>query len=143
MSPSLPLPLSGLIPHRPPMLAVDTLIELTDDEAVSETVFSPDSIFMGDGHVEEAVLFEMIAQTFAGAMAAGGRKAGATAGYLVGLKRVSLHAPALAGLPVRVRAKIISRVEDFFVVQGEVHQQGQLLAAGQITVFVPEDGGAL
>jgi predicted hotdog family 3-hydroxylacyl-ACP dehydratase len=138
MPAQFPKPLLGLIPHRPPMLAVDRLISLTENEAVTETVFSPGSIFAkNDGHIEEATLFEMIAQAFAAAMAAGGQKAGAGAGYLVGLKRVKFHGAALAGLSVTVRSKVISQVDDFFVVEGEVRQDGRLLASGQITVFVP------
>jgi predicted hotdog family 3-hydroxylacyl-ACP dehydratase len=141
MADQLPISLDGLLPHRPPMLAVEKLIGLTPSSAVTETVFGPDSIFAGPGgRIEAATLFEMMAQTFAAMMAAGGR-AGASAGYLVGLKRVKFHGEALAGLPITVRAETISRVDDFFVVEGEARQDGKILAGGNITVFVP--GGAL
>lgn len=130
--------IEGLIPHRSPMLVVDSLIRLSGGEAVSETVFSPDSIFLkADGRLEEAVLFEMMAQTFAAAMAVERGGPSPSAGYLVGIKRLKINGPALAGEPVRVAVKIINRVEDFSVIEGEVHQGGQPLAAGQITVFVP------
>ena len=142
MTPKLPININGLIPHQPPMLLVDRLIRLTEDEAVSETVFPPDnSIFVkSDGEVEEAALFEMMAQTFAAFAAAGRGGFWPSAGYLVGVKRMKIHGPASAGVPVEVSVKIISRVEDFSVVDGEVRQGGRLLAAGQITVFVPEEG---
>ena len=140
MTPKLPISINGLIPHRPPMLLVDRLVKLAGDMAISETVFAPDSIFLKDGgRVEEAVMFEMMAQTFAASAAADRGGPGPAAGYLVGLKRVVIHGPALAGATVEVRVKVISRVEDFSVVDGEVRQGGQLLAAGQITVFVPEE----
>ncbi|MDR2945540.1 MAG: hypothetical protein LBV79_02170 [Candidatus Adiutrix sp.] len=136
----LPMNIEGLIPHRPPMLLVDRLVELSADEAVSETVFGPGSLVVReDGRVEEAALFEMMAQTFAAFAAAGREGPGPAAGFLVGLKRLTVHSPARIGSPVLVRVKIISRVEDFSVVEGEARQGGQLLAAGQITVFVPEE----
>lgn len=139
MNIKLPIKINGLIPHRPPMLLVDRLVFLRGDEAVSETVFASDSIFLkDDGRVEEAALFEMIAQTFAAATAAVRDGSGPSAGYLAGIKRLAIHSPALSNAPVEVRVKIISRVEDFSVVEGEVNQSGRLLAAGQITVFVPE-----
>ena len=122
------------------MLLVDRLVKLTDDAAVSETVFAPDSIFLkSDGRIEEAALFEMMAQTFAASAAANRDGPGPAAGYLVGLKRVAIHGPAVVGATVEVRVKVLSRVEDFSVVEGEVHQGGRLLAAGQLTVFVPEE----
>lgn len=140
MTDKLPMNIQGLIPHQPPMLLVDRLVHLQDDEAVSETVFSPDSIFLkDDGRLEEAALFEMMAQTFAAAMAAGQGGPGPAAGYLVGLKRLKIQGPARPGETVRVEVKIISRVDDFSVVQGEVSQGGHLLASGQITVFVPKE----
>lgn len=140
MTSKLDTNINGLIPHQPPMLLVDRLVRLTGDEAVSETVFRPDSIFLkDDGQVEEAALFEMMAQTFAAFAAAGREGSGPSAGYLVGVKRLKIHKPALAGAPVEVRVKIVSRVENFSVVEGEARQGGQLLAAGQITVFVPEE----
>lgn len=136
----LPINIQGLIPHQPPMLLVGRLIHMTNDEALSETTFEPDSIFLkNDGSIEEAALFEMMAQTFAAASAAGHDGPGPSAGYLVGIKRLKIQGPAMAGQPVEVRIKIISRVEDFSVVEGEVRQGARLLAAGQITVFVPKE----
>ena len=140
MTLKLPMNILGLIPHRPPMLLVDRLVQLTADGAVSETVPPPDGIFSrDDGRVEEAALFEMMAQTFAAASAAGREGPGPSAGYLVGLKRVAIHGPARVGATVTVRVKVISQVEDFSVVEGQVHQDGRLLASGQLTVFVPEE----
>ncbi|MDR1657000.1 MAG: hypothetical protein LBT47_05520 [Deltaproteobacteria bacterium] len=136
----LPVNILGLIPHRPPMLLVDRLVSLTGQEAVSESVFSAESIFLkGDGSVEEAVLFEMMAQTFAAATAVESGGEGPKTGYLVGLKRVIIYGSAQAGVPVAVRVKTISQVDDFSVVEGEVHQGGRLLAVGQVTIFVPRE----
>lgn len=139
MSLQLPAVIDGLIPHRPPMLAVGELVSLGDDEAVSSTVFSAASPFVGsDSLVEEALLFEMMAQTFAAAVAARKGRAGPSSGFLVGIKRLRVQGQARAGQAVEVAVKIISRVEDFSVIEGRASQNGRPLASGQITIFVPE-----
>lgn len=140
MTAKLPMNIRGLIPHQPPMLLVDRLVHLQGDEAVSETVLGPDSIFLkDDGQIEEAALFEMMAQTFAAGTAARRAGPGPAAGYLVGLKRLKIHGPAVLGQTLRVEVRVISRVDDFSVAEGRVSQGERLLAAGQITVFVPEE----
>jgi predicted hotdog family 3-hydroxylacyl-ACP dehydratase len=126
------------------MLAVDELISLTGDEAVSRTVIRPDSIFLdGQGLVEEAVLFEMTAQTFAAlAVKTAEPLASATeAGFLAAVKKMSFHGRPHAGTPIEVTARVISRVDDFSVVSGAAFQGGHLLAEGQLTVFVPRADG--
>ena len=134
--------IEGLIPHRRPMLAVDELIGLTEDEAVSRTVIRPDSIFLDSrGRVEEAVLFEMAAQTFA-ALAAGRQKDGPEAGFLVAVKKMDLSGRPEVGTAIEVSAKVLSRVDDFAVIAGRAVQAGRLLAEGQLTIFVPGSGSA-
>ena len=71
MSLKPPIAVNGLIPHRPPMLTVGELTALENDSAVSRTIFGQNSPFADErGQIEEAVLFEMMAQTFAAAVAA-------------------------------------------------------------------------
>ena len=153
-----PRKIEGLIPHRPPMLVVDELCSVSAEAAESRTVFDESCLFLdADGFLEEAVLFEMMAQTFAAlaCLTQVGAEGGPAldhpvgqaapapgAGFLVGLKKVSLAARARLGTPVVVRVSIFSRVEDFSVVDGEAWQDGRQLAAGQLTIYVPQGGRA-
>ena len=128
------------------MLAVGELLSLTADEAVSRTVIRPDSIFLDSrGRVEEAVLFEMAAQTFAalavGRSEAGPEAASNEAGFLVAVKKMSFYGRPEPGTPIEVTARVMSRVDDFSVVSGQAFQAGRLLAEGQLTVFVPGISG--
>ena len=133
--------INGLIPHRPPMLLVDELICLENGQAASRTVFPLNSPFVNqEGLVEEAALFEMMAQTFAAGVAAGNEGPGPSAGYLAGVKRLVFSGRARAGEPVEVKVKIVSVIDDFYVVEGRASQEGESLASGQITVYVPEEG---
>lgn len=133
-----PTKINGLIPHQPPMLVVDQLIHLSEDEAVTTTIFAADSIFLNpDGLVDETIFFEMMAQTFAVFMVVGKKSQGLDVGYLVGVKRLAIGGRAQVGLPVETRIKITSVVDAFSVFEGRVSQGGQLLASGQVTVFIP------
>jgi len=138
-SPDRPLKIEGLIPHRRPMLAVDELISRSEDEAVSRTVIGPDSFFLdARGRVEEALLFEMAAQTFA-ALAAD--RSGQAPGFLVAVKKMKFFGRPEVGAAVEITARVLSRVDDFTVLSGRAVQAGRLLAEGQVTVFVPGSAG--
>ncbi len=140
MSPIFPLKIEGLIPHRPPMLTVDELVQLEGEEAVSRTVFGPDSIFVNDrNELEEAVLFEMMAQTFAAAAALNKTGPRLESGFLVGLKKMVLLGPGRPGSPITVKIRVAGRVEAFSIVEGEARQDEELLASGQLTIYVPEE----
>lgn len=120
------------------MLLVDELISLSGGEAVSRTVFSPDSIFaLGSGELDEALLFEMMAQTFAAAAALEPKESPPGSGFLVGLKKIKLRGRPKTDRPLYTKTKVISRVEDFSVLEGEVRQNDEILASGQLTVYVP------
>jgi predicted hotdog family 3-hydroxylacyl-ACP dehydratase len=122
------------------MLAVDELIGLSEDEATSRTVIRPDSFFLdARGRVEEALLFEMTAQTFA-ALAA--ERSGPNPGVLAAVKKMKGFGRPEVGGAVEVTVRILSQVDDFAVIDGRAVQDGRLLAEGQVTVFIPGSGSA-
>ena len=140
MSLKPPIAVNGLIPHRPPMLTVGELTALENDSAVSRTIFGQNSPFADErGQIEEAVLFEMMAQTFAAAVAAEYDGHGPTTGYLVGVKHMKFHGRARTGQAVEIKIEMLSQVEDFSVIFGQASQRGALLADGQLTVYIPRD----
>ena len=144
-APDRPRRIEGLIPHRRPMLAVGELIGLSADQATSRTVIQADSFFLdAQGRVEEALWFEMTAQTFA-ALAAGRAKPGAAGtepGFLAAVKKMKFFGRPEVGMAVEVTVRVLSRVDDFAVIEGRAVQAGRLLAEGQVTIFVPGSGSA-
>ena len=141
MTIELPVKIEGLIPHQPPMLMVGELVCLEDGEAVSSTVFQANNPFVTNlGGLDEAAFFEITAQTFAAAFAVSNNNQTPPAGYLTGIKRLKITGRAFCGQPVEARVKTISTVDDFFVIEGRVSQNGKELASGQLTIFVPEGG---
>lgn len=133
--------LEDIMPHRPPMLLLRRLIEAGENGAAAEALFAADSPFArADGTVDEAVHFELMAQTFAAFMAVKNLRAGTRAGdgYLTSLKNVAIRRPARAGEALRVAIRLIGAMEGFFVIQGEVSQNAETLAEGQVTILIPE-----
>lgn len=51
------------LPHRPPMLMVDTITAIDDTSVVTEFFIKENGIFLEKGHLTEAGLIENMAQT--------------------------------------------------------------------------------
>lgn len=133
--------LENIMPHRPPMLLLRRLLEIDDNGAMAEARFDSDSPFARPGGlVDEAVHFELMAQTFAAFLAVRHAQEGMRAGtgYLTSLRDVSVLGAAKLGEPLWVTIRLIGEVEGFFVVHGEVVRNSEKLAEGQVTIFLPE-----
>ena len=58
-------PAAGYLPHRPPMLLIDEVLEVTDRIGVCRTTIHPDCVFAIDGRVHPSAMIEFVAQTCA------------------------------------------------------------------------------
>jgi predicted hotdog family 3-hydroxylacyl-ACP dehydratase len=58
-------PVADYLPHRPPMLLIDTIVEVTDQRAVCRATIRPDCVFAIDGVVHPSAMIEFIAQACA------------------------------------------------------------------------------
>ena len=58
-------PVADYLPHRPPMLLIDDVVELTEHRAVCRATIHPDCVFAIDGVVHPSALIEFAAQACA------------------------------------------------------------------------------
>jgi predicted hotdog family 3-hydroxylacyl-ACP dehydratase len=58
-------PVADYLPHRPPMLLIDEIVEVTDHSAVCRATIQPDCVFAIDGQVHPSAMIEFVAQTCA------------------------------------------------------------------------------
>lgn len=58
-------PVADYLPHRPPMLLIDEIVEVTDQRAICRTTIHPDCVFAIDGRVHPSAMIEFVAQTCA------------------------------------------------------------------------------
>lgn len=58
-------PAADYLPHRPPMLLIDDVVEWSDQHAVCRATIRPDCVFAIDGAVHPAAMIEFVAQVCA------------------------------------------------------------------------------
>ena len=58
-------PVVDYLPHRPPMLLIDDIVELTSDGVVCRATIHPDCVFAIDGRVHPSAMIEFVAQACA------------------------------------------------------------------------------
>lgn len=84
------------LPHRPPMLLIDELVEVSDTKAVVRTTIKPDCVFARDGIVHPAAMIEFMAQCCATLI--GGRPSGKgpRLGFIISCREVNLLVDSFA-----------------------------------------------
>ena len=137
----LPSPAAPFAPQKAPMFLVDTLLSVTGGDAVAEACVRKEWPFVDDsGALDDLAFLELIAQTFAAVRGYSASDSSSRVGYLVGAKHLRILGQARAGDRLRIRVSPVGEIGGFVVVQGEVHANDELLASGQIKVFVPQEG---
>lgn len=58
-------PIADYLPHRPPMLLIDEIVESERDRIVCRTTLHPDCVFALDGKVHPTAMIEFVAQAAA------------------------------------------------------------------------------
>ena len=119
------------IPQRNPIVMVDELVEASDTHAVTRFLITPDNVFVTSGSFAEPGLVENIAQT-----------AAVHVGYQCSLKNIPIPIGYIAavkdlkiyGLPrqnssVLTTVKVINKVLDITVVQGQTGLQADAVEA--------------
>jgi len=134
----LPVDAALLVPHKPPMLQIDRLIEMKERASVSEMTVKADSIFMnGSGTLDEASYPEIISQAIAAQE--GFRKLGSRdsqpEGFLLGIKKLEVLGSSRAGDTLRISVVKTAKYGDFGIVHGEVRRGSELVARGEVKVY--------
>jgi predicted hotdog family 3-hydroxylacyl-ACP dehydratase len=126
-----------LVPHRPPILCLDALLEAGDTRAAAELVVA-DGLFLDAGALSEQGFVEGLAQTAAALMTTRLRAAGAAprGGYLVGVRDLRIRRRPGLGERVRFDVELVTTFGGIAVVRGEVAAGGETLGAGELRFFV-------
>lgn len=140
----LPVDAAQLVPHRPPMLMIDRLLEVRERASVSEMTVLADMLFVGkDGKLDDASYPEIMSQAIAAQE--GFRKLGSRnpqqEGFLLGIKNLEIPGSARVGDVLRISMFKVAKYGDFGIVQGEVKKGDTVIARGELKVF-QSDGKA-
>jgi predicted hotdog family 3-hydroxylacyl-ACP dehydratase len=134
---------SLLIPHRTPMLLVDTLLSVHEGCGVTESVLPRTSMMAdGEGRIDEVAFMELIAQSYAAFKGymdlVKGKPAGE--GFLVGVRNLEVTGRAYAGDRLLTSIRTVTSFGGFAVVEGGVTRGDETIASGIIKLWLVEDG---
>jgi len=132
-----------LVPHRPPLCLVSRLLEFSGQTGVVESVIGPDNIFLEeDGSLPSLILAELIAQASAAVKGYDDLRQGKgiKKGFLVDIREIRFTGRCFKGDLLHIKVEIIRTISGFSVIHGEVEKNGDVLSAGTLKLWVPEDG---
>jgi predicted hotdog family 3-hydroxylacyl-ACP dehydratase len=136
----LPLDVSELIPHSPPMRMIDRIVSIDDasKSSVLEATVSESNPFLNtDGTLSGSAYLELISQGAAAQHGYNLRRDAAPEedGVLVGVRNLNVHSPARVGDVLTINVKLGVEMESLSVVAGSVSRNGVSLADAEITVW--------
>lgn len=134
--------LAELVPHRPPILAVDRVLAVTDDFAEAEfrvPIAAADAD--AEGNLWEQTLVEGLAQTASALHATSARRAGRriARGMLVGIQRFEVRRRARVGETLHYRVELIRELRPLSLVRGIASVGDEVLAQGELKFYVEDE----
>lgn len=138
-------PVVELLPHRPPMVVIDTIVADDPTATAARATVGPDHALLRDGRLPGLAALELIAQTTAARRGLDLRARGEAprTGFVVGVPRLVVH---VDGVDVgRVLDVVVRPVGDepehgLRGYAGEVRDGDVLVAEGTVQVFEPREG---
>lgn len=137
----VPGPAAGYLPHQPPMLLIDDIVEVTAQRAVCRTTIHPDCVFAIDGIVHPSAMIEFVAQAcaiYAGVLSAqvGGPP---PLGLIMACREISFEVDAFAvGDELTIVASKVFGQKQMASFTGTVSRGGALCATIQLSVVDAE-----
>jgi 3-hydroxymyristoyl/3-hydroxydecanoyl-(acyl carrier protein) dehydratase len=126
------------IPHRPPWLLVDRVVQVDRDRVASERRLSATDPLLSDG-LPELLVLEALAQTAACLMTDG---LGRHRGYLVAASGFEFFGRAQAGETLLLRATKTAQLGALHRFDGEAAVGERLVARGEMTFAVEAERGS-
>ena len=134
---------SSILPHRPPFLFIDRVVELSDDRVVAVRTFQPDEPFF-QGHfpdhpvVPGVVLIEALAQTMAyhSLLHQPSRQI-----FLVGIDQARFRAPIGFGIEATFEVRVGEQRFGLMKGRGEVRTVTQHVASATLLGYAAEPHG--
>ncbi len=140
----LPVAAKLLVPHRPPFLLIDTLLEYAGQTGIVESVIAPDNIFLTEeGYLKELALVELLAQSAAAVKGYSDLMDGKEVkkGFLVDIREFNFLERCYRGDTVRITIEITKSFSGFSMINGLLMCKEKEISKGTMKLWVPEEGG--
>lgn len=128
--------INDILPHRPPMRAIDTLREWSREEAVAVTTFAMRDYGVEEGFVTEPMLVELVAQTAAAHQGVSAKEP--RPGLLASIDDFEFLSPASKEWELTIHIKILQKFGVFYIIEGQIRHDGETVARGQVKLYVEE-----
>jgi predicted hotdog family 3-hydroxylacyl-ACP dehydratase len=134
----MPPPIEDLVPHSPPALALDELVECHGGRAHARLTLRADGLLVRDGGADAVVTLEHMAQTVAACLGYEAFLGGGAVrvGMIVACRQFTLARPRIAvGERIDVHVGRLRGTDDVSIFEGEVRDEhGALVAAAVMTL---------
>lgn len=130
-----------LIPQRPPMVMIDTVLESDDHAICTALTIREDNILVNGTHLEEAGIIEHIAQT-AAALAGYetlSQNLPPKLGYIGEVKNFECQDVPCIGDTIQTRMEIIAKMVGVTLVQAYTSLNQKVIATCQMKIFIQDD----
>jgi len=137
--------ISRILPHRHPMIMIDTYKRIDNDTAVSEKIFRETDYGCKNGMVIDSILIECVAQTVAahyGYQAIIKKEKSPGIGMLVSVDTFNFYHPVSDNSKIDIFISKTDTIGAFKLFRGEIRMEDKVIAAGNIKVFNPEQKDA-
>ena len=136
----LPQPARILLPHQPPMVYIDQLLEADADRGLCEVLLAEGHMLLdGEGRMNPCGFVELAAQSVAALKGWECVRRGRPLplGFLVGVQDFECPGTAHAGNMLRIETVSLGVFEGFGVVQACITRGDAILARGRIKLYAP------
>lgn len=136
----LPFAASKLLPHRPPMILVDQLIDFSPGQGrVTASISSGDLFVCDDGQLETVALIELVAQAYATIKGYDDtlNQRPVQRGFLVGGRSFNIHRQAQSGEQLIIDINTAAELDGFSVIDGVITCGDEVIAEGSVKLWLP------
>ncbi|MBW2187688.1 MAG: hypothetical protein JRG71_15285 [Deltaproteobacteria bacterium] len=139
-TPSLPLSALTLLPHRPPMILVDQLVEFEVGQGRVSATIGANDLFVGpDGTLETVALIELVAQSYATMKGYDDliNQRSVQRGFLVGSRTFNVLRCPRVGESLMIDITTTAELDSFSVIDGVIRVGDEVIAQGSVKLWLP------
>ncbi|MFP7658386.1 MULTISPECIES: ABC transporter permease [Chryseobacterium] len=130
----------NFLPHREPMLMVDYILELTEENVITSFLITADNIFVHNNELVEAGLIENSAQTCSSIVGQsffeGPEIETKVIGFITNIKKIDIFSLPKVGDTIISKASLISKYENICNIFCETFNNDELLIRAEINLFI-------
>ncbi|MBK1895090.1 ABC transporter permease [Chryseobacterium paridis] len=130
----------NFLPHREPMLMVDYILELTEQNVITSFHIKPENIFVSHNELVEAGLIENSAQTCSSIVGQsffeGPDIETKVIGFITNIKKIDVFSLPKVGDTIISKASLISKYDNICNIFCETFNNDELLIRAEINLFI-------